>query len=262
VGVDVPVGALRQEFDALVLAGGAPQPRDLSVPGRHLAGIHFAVEYLTQQNRRGHGEAIPGDATISAAGKHVVIIGGGDTGADCLGTAHRQGAASVHQLELLPRPPDTRAADNPWPQWPVVFRTSSAHEEGGERLFSVTTEAFSGDGSGRVTALHASEARIVREAGSVRVDKVQGSEFELKADLVLLAMGFTGPERAGLLAELDVRLTERGTVWRDENWMTSAPGVFAAGDMQRGQSLIVWAIADGRAAAHSVDAYLSNRPGP
>jgi glutamate synthase (NADPH/NADH) small chain len=261
VGVDVPVGALRQEFDALVLAGGAPQPRDLAVPGRHLAGIHFAVEYLTQQNRRGHGETIPEDVTISAAGKHVVIIGGGDTGADCLGTAHRQGAASVHQLELLPRPPDTRAADNPWPQWPVVFRTSSAHEEGGERLFSVTTEAFSGDGSGRVTALHASEARIVREAGSVRVEKVPGSEFELKADLVLLAMGFTGPERAGLLAELDVRLTERGTVWRDENWMTSVPGVFTAGDMQRGQSLIVWAIADGRAAARSVDAYLSSRPG-
>jgi glutamate synthase (NADPH/NADH) small chain len=264
VGVDVPLGALRQAFDALLLAGGAPQPRDLAVPGRDLAGIHFAVEYLAQQNRRCEGDSIAERAAVSAAGKHVVIIGGGDTGADCLGTAHRQGAASVHQLELLPRPPDARAADNPWPQWPLVFRTSSAHEEGGERLFSVATEAFRGDGSGRVTTLHASYVRMVREGG-VRFEKVPGSDFQLKADLVLLAMGFTGPERDGLLAGLGVRLTERGTVWRDENWMTSVPGVFTAGDMQRGQSLIVWAIGDGRAAAQRVDEYLgrmADRKGP
>jgi glutamate synthase (NADPH/NADH) small chain len=257
IGVDLPVSALRRDFDAVVLAGGAPQPRDLNVPGRDLQGIHFAVEYLTQQNRRCEGDAVRDDAAISAAGKRVVIIGGGDTGADCLGTAHRQGAASIHQLELLPRPPDERAPDNPWPQWPLVFRTSSSHEEGGERLFSIATERFTGDRHGRVTTLHAVSVTMVREDGRVRIDKVPGSESELPADLVLLAMGFSGPEPTGLLADLGVRLTERGTVWRDENWMTSVPGVFAAGDMQRGQSLIVWAIADGRNAAGGVDAYLT-----
>jgi glutamate synthase (NADPH/NADH) small chain len=257
IGAGIRVADLRAGFDAIVLAGGAPQPRDLDVPGRDLDGIHFAVEYLTQQNRRCAGDHVPDGELISAAGRHVVIIGGGDTGADCLGTAHRQGAVSVHQLELLPRPPDERAPENPWPQWPNVFRTSSSHEEGGERLFSVSTDAFTGDDRGRVAALRASEVRAVRQDGRVRFDKVEGSALELKTDLVLLAMGFTGPERNGLLAELGVRLTDRGTVWRDENWMTSVSGVFTAGDMQRGQSLIVWAIADGRAAARGVDAFLA-----
>jgi glutamate synthase (NADPH) small chain len=200
---------------------------------------------------------VPADRIISAADRDVVIIGGGDTGADCLGTVHRQGARSVRQFELLPRPPDGRAADNPWPEWPNIFRTSSAHEEGGERLFSISTERFTGDGSGRVRALHAVHVTATREAGRVRVERKAGSEIELEADLVLLAMGFTGPERNGLLTALDVRLTERGTVWRDSQWMTSQPGVFVAGDMQRGQSLIVWAIAEGRSAARGADVYLT-----
>jgi glutamate synthase (NADPH/NADH) small chain len=189
---------------------------------------------------------------ITAAGKRVVIIGGGDTGADCLGTAHRQGAASVHQLELLPQPPASRAADNPWPQWPRIFRSSAAHEEGGERVFSVSTERFSGTPEGRVQALHT----INVEVGRSGITPQPGTEAEIPADLVLLAMGFVGPERGGLVEELGVRITERGNVWRDERWMTSVDGVFAAGDAQRGQSLIVWAIADGRNAAAAVDAYL------
>ena len=254
IGVDVTAGALREDFDAIVLAGGATAARDLAVPGRQLAGIHFAMEYLTQQNRRGQGEAIAPEQSISAAGKRVVIIGGGDTGADCLGTAHRQGAVAVHQLELLPRPPETRAADNPWPQWPQVFRVSSAHEEGGERLYSVATERFGGNDNGRVRALHT--VTMQRSAPGAGFERVAGTEAVIPADLVLIAMGFTGPERHGVLSELGVRLTDRGTVWRDERWMTSVPGVFTAGDMQRGQSLIVWAMATGRSAARGVDLYL------
>jgi glutamate synthase (NADPH) small chain len=259
IGVDIPVHELQRGFDAIVLAGGATWARDLQVPGRDLKGIHLAVEYLTQQNRICEGDDIPDGELISAAGKRVIIIGGGDTGADCLGTAHRQGALSVHQFELLPRPPDERAADNPWPQWPNVFRVSPAHEEGGERLYSVSTERFTSDANGHVRTLHAARVDMIREAGRVRFDRVAGSDFELGADLVLLAMGFVGPERNGLLAQLGVRLTERGNVWRDANWMTSVPGVFAAGDMQRGQSLIVWAIAEGRSAARGVDAFLMGR---
>jgi glutamate synthase (NADPH/NADH) small chain len=265
VGGDVAVSDLRREFDAIVLAAGASRPRDLQVPGRDLAGIHFAVEYLTQQNRRCAGDGMAPDRAISAEGKRVIIIGGGDTGADCLGTAHRQGARAVHQLEVLPRPPDERAPENPWPQWPNIFRISSSHEEGGERLFSVSTERFGGNPAGQVTTLHGVSVRAIRDNGRVRFEKAEGSEFELPADLVLLAMGFTGPEPSGMLADLGVRMTERGTVWRDENWMTSVPGVFAAGDVQRGQSLIVWAIADGRSAARGVDAYLmgeSSLPAP
>ena len=252
VGVDLPTSELRREFDALVLCGGAGAPRDLPVPGRELAGIHFAVDYLTQQNKRCEGDHVPDEQFITAAGKRVVIIGGGDTGADCLGTAHRQGALSVHQFELLPRPPESRLPDNPWPEWPRIFRTSSAHEEGGERLFSISTERFVADGHGRVRALETVGVDVSR-AG---IKKIPGSEHTLEADLVLLAMGFVGPERGGLLADLGVRLTDRGNVWRDERWMTSEPGVFTAGDMQRGQSLIVWAIADGRHAAAAVDTYL------
>jgi glutamate synthase (NADPH/NADH) small chain len=256
VGVDVSAADVRRDFDAVLLAGGAGRPRDLDVPGRSLDGIHFAVPFLTAQNRRCEGDDRPAEATLSAAGRHVVIIGGGDTGADCLGTVHRQGARSVSQLELLPQPPAARADDNPWPLWPNVFRTSSAHEEGGDRHYSVETTALVGDEAGRVHALRARRVERVVRDGRATVEPVPGSEFEMSADLVLLAMGFTGPDRDALLAGLEVRLTERGTVWRDDRWMTSVPGVFTAGDMQRGQSLIVWAIDDGRRAAAAVDEYL------
>jgi glutamate synthase (NADPH/NADH) small chain len=239
----------------VVLCCGAETPRDLPVPGRELSGIHFAVDYLTQQNRRSEGDRITDHGAITAAGKRVVVIGGGDTGADCIGTAHRQGALSVQQFELLPRPPASRDADNPWPQWPRIFRSSPAHDEGGERVFSISTEQFIGDERGRVRALKAVEV-IVDRSG---VHRVADSDVEIPADLVLLAMGFTGPEPAGLIEELSLERTDRGNVWRDERWMTSAPGVFAAGDMQRGQSLIVWAIADGRHAAAAVDAYLADK---
>jgi glutamate synthase (NADPH) small chain len=256
IGIDLPVSSLRRQFDATVLCCGAPWARDLQIPGRELSGIHFAVEYLTQQNRRVAGDHVPADDLISAEGKRVVIIGGGDTGADCLGTVHRQGARSVHQFELLPKPPDARHEDNPWPQWPNVFRTSSAHEEGGERVYAVSTERFVGDVHGHVTGLHAVNVETRREGGRLRFEPMGGTEFTLEAELILLAMGFVGPERGSLLSQLGVRMTDRGTVWRDEQWMTSEAGVFTAGDMQRGQSLIVWAIADGRNAARSVDAYL------
>jgi glutamate synthase (NADPH/NADH) small chain len=265
VGRQPRLGDLQREFDAIVLACGAGQPRDLPVPGRELAGIHYAMEYLTLQNRRCEGDSVPDDRFITAQGKHVVIIGGGDTGADCLGTVHRQRALSVHQFELLPRPPDVRASDNPWPQWPNIFRVSSAHEEGGERLYSVSTQRFSGDAQGRVNALHAVKVEMVREGGRLDFRPVAGSEFTLPADLVLLAMGFLGPERSGAITELGLKLTERGNVWRDERWMTSTPGVFACGDMQRGQSLIVWAIAEGRSCARGVDLFLmgaSDLPAP
>ena len=262
---DLPADRLRSEFDAVLLAAGAGQPRDLPVPGRELAGIHFAMEYLTLQNKRCEGDVIPDDAFITAHGKHVIIIGGGDTGADCLGTAHRQGAKSVTQLELLPRPPAERAPDNPWPQWPNVFRVSTAHEEGGERLYAVSTQRFTGDASGQVRTLHAVKVEMVRKEGRVAFEPVPGSEFEIPADLVLLAMGFVGPERGPLVNDLGLKLTDRGNVWRDERWMTNVPGVFAAGDMQRGQSLIVWAIAEGRSAARGVDQFLmgdSKLPAP
>ena len=240
VGEDVTTHDLRCEFDAILLAGGAGAPRDLNVPGRDLKGVHFAVDYLTQQNRHCEGDEMP---WIDAKGKHVVIIGGGDTGADCLGTVHRQGAAAVAQLELMPMPPTERAASNPWPQWPHIFRTSSAHEEGGDRVYEVATTELRGV-DGRVRSLH---GRRVAD----------GSLFEMKADLVLLAMGFIGAEKSKLLSDLDVKMTDRGTVRRDDRWMTSVDGVFAAGDMQRGQSLIVWAIDDGRRAASAIDTHLT-----
>jgi glutamate synthase (NADPH/NADH) small chain len=258
VGVNVPVAQLRQEYDALVLAGGAGWARDLPVPGRELRGIHFAMEYLPLQNRRCEGDVVPDEGFITAAGQRVVIIGGGDTGADCLGTVHRQGARSVHQFELLPRPPDTRAPDNPWPQWPNIFRVSSAHEEGGERVYAVSTQRFTGDAAGHVRQLHAVQVEMKRDGGRLAFEPVPGSEFTLDVDLVLLAMGFLGPEREGMLAQLGVKLTDRGTVWRDAGWIT-------CGDMQRGQSLIVWAIAEGRSAARGVDAWLmgaSSLPAP
>jgi glutamate synthase (NADPH/NADH) small chain len=214
------------------------------------------MEYLSLQNRRCQGEVIPEGEFITAKGKRVVIIGGGDTGADCLGTAHRQGALSVHQFEILPAPPKERAEDNPWPLWPNILRTSSAHEEGGIRDYCISTTRFSGRG-GRVERLHAVRVEFVSDGnGWKSMRQVPGTEFEMEADLVLLAMGFLGPEKDGLLGQLGVKFTERGNVWVDENWMTSAPGVFSAGDMQRGQSLIVWAIAEGRQAARGIDRYL------
>jgi glutamate synthase (NADPH/NADH) small chain len=263
IGGNIPAEELRREFDAVVLAGGSTAPRDLRIPGRELKGIHFAMEYLTLQNRRNEGDAVADADFITAAGKRVVIIGGGDTGADCLGTAHRQGARSVHQFELLPKPPETRAETNPWPTWPQIFRVSSAHEEGGERLYSVSTTEFEGR-DGQVVALKGHGVVPVQEQGRMGFAPVPGSEFTLECDLVLLAMGSSGPER-GAIDQLGVTLTDRGTVARDANWMTNMPGVFAAGDMQRGQSLIVWAIAEGRSAARGVDQWLmgqSQLPAP
>ena len=265
VGNDVSSDQIRREHCAMLLAGGAGCPRDLQVPGRELAGIYFAMEYLTQQNRQCEGEIIPKNELISAANRKVVIIGGGDTGADCLGTVHRQGAKSVAQFELLPRPPEARTEDNPWPLWPNTFRSSAAHEEGGDRVFAVSTQRFTGDKNGRVSQLHGLKVIMRQDGGPPTFDPVDGTEFIMETDLVLLAMGFLGPERPGLLTDLGVQLTARGTVRRDENWMTSVPGVFTAGDMQRGQSLIVWAIAEGRSAARAVDTYLmgaSNLPAP
>jgi len=265
VGVNLPVADLRRDFDAIVLAGGACHPRDLPVPGRDLNGIHFAMDYLTLQNKRCEGDTISDDDFITARDRRVVIIGGGDTGADCLGTVHRQGARSVHQFELLPRPPDTRASDNPWPLWPNIFRVSGAHEEGGERVYAVSTQRFLGDAPGRVRALEAVKVDMVRAGGRLDFRPLAGTEFTLETELVLLAMGFLGAEQPGMLQDLGVKLTERGNVWRDARWMTSVPGVFTCGDMQRGQSLIVWAIAEGRSAARGVDLHLmgaSDLPAP
>lgn len=254
VGVDISAARLREQFDAIVLCGGATQARDLPVPGRELEGIHQAMEFLPWSNRVQHGDAVTDDdglPPIHARGKNVVIIGGGDTGADCLGTAHRQGAATVHQFEIMPRPPEERADSTPWPTYPLMYRVSSAHEEGGERIFSVNTERFVGS-DGRVTGLRAHEVTMVNG----RFEKVDGTEFTVAAELVLLAMGFVGPEKPGLLTDLGVGYDQRGNVQRDKGWATNIPGVFTAGDMGRGQSLIVWAIAEGRAAASAVDRYL------
>ncbi|HWG92979.1 MAG TPA: glutamate synthase subunit beta [Mycobacteriales bacterium] len=248
VGRDVTVEELREQHDAVVLAGGSTTGRDLPAEGRELAGIHLAMEYLVPANRRQEGDD---SDWIDAAGKDVVIIGGGDTGADCLGTAHRQGARSVTQLEIMPRPPETRAESTPWPTWPLMHRTSSAHEEGGERLFSVNTQRFVGDDEGRVAGLEIVEVRMV----DGRFEPVEGTEQVLPAQLVLLAMGFTGPERY-LPEALGVDLDGRGNVARDASWASSVPGVFVAGDMGRGQSLIVWAIAEGRSCAAAVDRFL------
>jgi glutamate synthase (NADPH/NADH) small chain len=250
VGENVDVDVLIASHDAVVLACGATSWRDLQVDGRELRGIHQAMEYLPPSNKVQQGDYEK--TTISAEGKHVVIIGGGDTGADCLGTAIRQGAASITQLEILPQPPTTRAESNPWPQWSFIYRTSSAHEEGGERLFSVSTEKFVGDKDGNVRAMVVCEVKS--ENG--KFVKVEGSERELKADLVLLALGFVGPEKASWLSTLGLDFDDRGNVARDDAYMSSMRGVFVAGDMGRGQSLIVWAIAEGRAAAAAVDNYL------
>jgi glutamate synthase (NADPH/NADH) small chain len=250
VGVNVPVEELRQ-FQAILLAGGAEQSRNLNVPGRELKGIHFAMDFLPQQNRRCKGDLVPGETAILATGKRVVIIGGGDTGADCLGTSHRQMPISVTQFELLPKPPDERAPSTPWPLWPMQLRSESSHEEGGIRDWSVSTTRFTGDEQGNVKQLHA-----VRVGPPPRFEPIPGTEFTIDADLVLLAMGFLGPVQNGMIEQLGVNLDLRGNVATDENYMSSIPGIFAAGDTRRGQSLVVWAIAEGRKAARGVDVYL------
>ena len=250
VGDGIDIEVLLASYDAIVLACGATQARDLPIPGRELRGIHQAMEYLPLANRVQEGDIDV--SPIDVHGKHVVIIGGGDTGADCLGTVHRQGAANVTQLEIMPRPPDLRADSNPWPQWSLVYRISSAHEEGGDRLFSVNTERFVDDGNGTVRALLLHDVEMI----DGRFQKIEESDRELPADFVFLAMGFVGPEKGSWLDQLGVTFDERGNVSRDGRYMSSVPGVFVAGDMGRGQSLIVWAIAEGRSCAAGVDAWL------
>lgn len=250
VGNNVDIEVLLASHDAVVLACGATAWRDLDIPGRELAGIYQAMEYLPPSNRVQEGDLV--QTPINASGKHVVIIGGGDTGADCLGTVHRQGASSVTQLEIMPRPPDVRSADNPWPQWSVVFRTSSAHEEGGTRMFSVNTERFVGDEDGNVRAIVLNEVNLVDR----KFEIVPNTEHELRCDLVLLALGFVGPEKSSWLTQLGVAFDERGNISRNDSFETNVRGVFVSGDMGRGQSLIVWAIAEGRAVAASIDQYL------
>ena len=252
-GVDLSVAELRKEFHAILLAGGAEQPRDLPIPGRLLKGIHFAMEFLPLNNKRNAGDEVPEEAWISAEGKHVVIIGGGDTGADCLGTSHRHKAASIRQFEIMPQPPEERDGSTPWPLWPLMLRTESSHEEGGERHWAILTTEFLGDDEGRVRGL-----KTVSVGPPPKFEPAAGSEQEFQADLVLLAMGFTGPVKSGLITDLGVALDGRGNVQSDDNYMTSIPGVFAAGDMRRGQSLVVWAIAEGRKAATGLHNWLRN----
>jgi glutamate synthase (NADPH) small chain len=246
VGHNVPTEDLRKEFDAILLTGGAESPRDLQVPGRDLKGIHFAMEFLPQQNKRIAGDAVLDQ--ILATGKRVVIIGGGDTGADCLGTCHRQKAKSVHQFEIMPRPPQERDPSTPWPMWPLQLRIESAHEEGGLRDWALGTTRFTGDENGNVTRLHG-----LRVGPPPRFEPLPGTELTIDVDLVLLALGFTGPVRPGMVEQLGVELDARGNIATRGNYMTSAPGIFAAGDMRRGQSLVVWAIAEGRGAAREID---------
>ena len=257
IGTDIPVARLADEYDAVVLAGGSEQPRDLQVPGRELGGISFAMPFLTQQNRRIGGESLNGAAPVTAEGKHVIVIGGGDTGSDCVGTANRQGARSVTQLEVLPQPAEQPDKLLIWPNWPTRLRNSSSHEEGCDRRWSVSTTAFSG-ANGTVARLHGVQVDWAQDDGSWQMHEVAGTDFELEAELVLLAMGFLAPVRDGLLRSLGVELDERGNVRADTaDYRTSVPGVFAAGDMRRGQSLVVWAIREGRQCARAVDEALT-----
>ncbi len=257
IGVSMPARRLVDEFDAVVLTGGAEQPRDLSVPGRELGGVHFAMEFLPQQNRRVAGDAMAEEDGIIARDLHVVVIGGGDTGSDCIGTSIRQGALSVTQLEILPKPPEKENKTLTWPNWPNKLRTSSSQEEGVERDWAVTTQRLTGE-NGRVTTLRAGRVDWNKDgSGKWTMEEIPGSEFELKTDLVLLAMGFVHPVHAGLVQELGVELDGRGNLLADtEHYQTSIPKVFAAGDMRRGQSLVVWAIREGRQAARAVDEFL------
>ena len=257
VGVDYPVDRLLSEFDAICLAIGSTKARELDVPGRELEGVHLAMDYLSQQNRVLFGEEIPADERIDAEGKRVVILGGGDTGADCLGTAHRQGAEVVHQIELLAEPPDERPLNNPWPQWPLILRTSPAHEEGGIRDYAVLTKSFTGS-DGKLEKLHGVKVEWKEGAngGGPTMEEIPGSEFEIETELTLLAMGFLHPEPDGMLDQLGVELDGRGNVAIDRNRMSSVSKVFAAGDAARGQSLVVWAIAEGRETARAIDLFL------
>ena len=260
VGVDFPAERLLDEFDAVCLCCGSTEPRDLPVPGRELDGVHFAMDYLTQQNKINSGEQVSSDERISAEGKRVVILGGGDTGADCLGTAHRQGAEIVYQYELLAEPPEQRESDNPWPQWPLILRSSGAHEEGGLRDYGILTKSFSGS-DGKLERLYAVRVEWDHPTNGDRpsMTEVPNSEFEIETELVLLAMGFLHPEGDGMLTQLGVELDPRGNVKIGEDRMSSVPGVFAAGDAARGQSLVVWAIAEGRETARAVDLHLMGR---
>jgi glutamate synthase (NADPH/NADH) small chain len=251
IGTTMSGHELMREYDAVMLGVGAEQPRDVPIPGRELKGIHYAMDYLTQQNKRGAGDRFSSSDEITAQGKRVIIIGGGDTGADCLGTAHRQRAASVHQLQINGMPPEERHESTPWPLWPVQLRVEAAHEEGGFREWSVLTTHFSGDEEGNVKKLH-----CVRVGPKPALERVPGSELYLDADLVLIAIGFSGPVRGKLLEQLPLQLDKRGNVQTDQSFMTSVPGVFSAGDARRGQSLVVWAIAEGRKAAHHMDKFL------
>ena len=256
IGVNVPVQTLTEHYDAIVLCGGAEQPRDLKIPGRELKGIHFAMEFLPQQNHRNEGDVVDPSTAILATGKRVVIIGGGDTGADCLGTSHRQGAKSVHQFEIMPKPPAERSPLTPWPLWPLQLRTESSHEEGGIRDWTINSVKFTGDENGNVKQLHA-----VRVSPPPKFEPIPGTEFTLDVDLVLLAMGFLGPVRSGMIEQLGLALDNRGNV-ATTNYMTSVDGIFAAGDMRRGQSLVVWAISEGRKAAAAVNTYLAAKESP
>ncbi len=253
VGVNIPIETLTGQYEAILLSGGAEQPRDLKIPGRELKGIHYAMEFLPQQNRRNEGDTVDPSIEILATGKRILIIGGGDTGADCLGTSHRQGAKSVHQYEIMPKPPEQRAASTPWPLWPMQLRTESAHEEGGVRGWSINSIKFTGDENGNVKQLHG-----VTVGPPPKFEPTAGSEFTLDVDLVLLAMGFLGPVRSGMIEQLGLDLDNRGNI-ATKDYMSSVDGIFAAGDMRRGQSLVVWAIAEGRKAAAAVDAYLSKQ---
>ncbi len=254
VGRDLHGDELRSKHDAIVLAVGSTKPRDLPIPGRELGGIHFAMDFLPRQNRRNQGDAVPEAAAFSASGKRAVVLGGGDTGSDCLGTANRQGALSVHQFELLPMPPARRTPDMPWPEWPMILRTSTSHEEGVIRDWSINTTHFSGE-NGQVKKLHGVRLRWKRDNGRMTMEEIAGSNFELECDLALLALGFLGPEPDGIVAELGIKLDQRGNLLCD-NFQTTVPGVFAAGDARRGQSLVVWAIWEGRECARAVDAFL------
>ncbi len=257
VGIDLNVTDLEREFDAIILSGGSRQPRDLNIEGRNLDGIHFAMEYLTCANRMVAGEKIPEGEYIDAKGKRVVVIGGGDTGADCMGVAHRQGAKSITQIELLPKPPKERTPDYPWPKYPLLLKTSSSHEEGGKRMWQVLTKKFIGK-DGRVSKLKCVRVEFSKDkqTGRMVMNEVRGSEFEITADLVMIAVGFVHPEHSSLLKGLRIKFDERGNVKTDASYRTNRRKVFACGDMQRGQSLIVWAIAEGRSAAYYVDSYL------
>jgi len=255
VGIDIHADEIRAKFDAIALTMGATKPRDLPIPGRELKGIHFAMDFLPQQNKRNQGDIIPEDIFITAKGKRVVILGGGDTGSDCLGTSNRQGAISVHQYELLPMPPEHRTLEMPWPDWPMILRTSTSHEEGVNRDWSINTKKFSGH-NGHVTKLHGIRLNWQKAGdGRMAMEEIPGSDFELDCDLVLLALGFLGPEPDGIISQLGLKLDPRSNVLC-ENYQSSVPGVFAAGDTRRGQSLVVWAIWEGRECARAVDAYL------